>query len=138
MMTREQSEEIEALLAIWYQWQVRQSHAEILSHYYPGEDASCRGYVCTESDEAEVEDEDAYAALDDRQSEQVQCCVDALPLEARAAISVSMRNKACGRTVWRSARAGDQHTAYQAAKVRLLPMFAARGLMTREPRFCSA
>lgn len=136
MMTRDQSEEIEALLAIWYQWQVRQSHAEILSHYYPGEDASCRGYVCTESYEAE--DEDAYAALDDRQSEQVQCCVDALPLEARAAISVSMRNKACGRSVWHSARAGDQHAAYQAAKVRLLPMFAARGLMSRVPHFCSA
>ncbi|RKP50516.1 hypothetical protein [Trinickia fusca] len=134
-MTREQSEQIEALLSMWYRWQIRQSQAEILAHYYHTEDGSCRGY---ETPYGEDDEEDAYATLDDRQSEQVQMCVDALPIEARAAISVSMRNKECGSSVWRSARAGEQHAVYQAAKARLLPMFAARGLLRLQEQVCAA
>ncbi|MEP9322365.1 hypothetical protein PPMP20_04380 [Paraburkholderia phymatum] len=126
-MTRDQSEQIEELLLTWYRWQIRQSHAETLSHFYRPEDRTCRGYVTPSS--ADEDDEVAYQWADDRQSEQVQLCVDMLRPEQRAAISTSMRNKESGRTVWSSARAGDQHATYQAAKERLLPMLLSRHLI---------
>lgn len=126
-MTHEQSQEIEEILLTWYRWQICQSHAETLAHFYRPEDRTCRGYVTPAN--AEEEDEDAYQWADDRQSEQVQLCVDRLVPEQRAAISVSMRNKECGREVWSSARAGAHHASYQAAKECLLPLLAARHLI---------
>lgn len=126
-MTPDQSQEIEEILLIWYRWQIRQSHAATLSHFYSPEDRTCRRYVTPSS--PDEEGEDVYRLADDLQSEQVQLCVDRLAPEQRAAISVSLRNKECGRTVWSSGRAGDQHATYQAAKDRLLPMFVAQNLM---------
>ncbi|KWN77075.1 hypothetical protein WT90_06845 [Burkholderia stagnalis] len=126
-MTPDQSQQIEELLLTWYRWQVRQSHAETLSHYYRPEDRTCRGYVTPTTDEED--DEIAYRWADDRQSEQVQLCVDKLAAEHRAAISVSMRNKECGRDVWSSIRAGAQHATYQAAKDALLPMLLSKHLI---------
>ncbi|WP_180730376.1 hypothetical protein [Paraburkholderia sp. PGU19] len=126
-MTLDQSEQIEELLLTWYRWQIRQSHAETLSHFYRPEDRTCRGYVTPSN--LDEDDEAAYQWADDRQSEQVQLCVDMLPAEQRAAISTSMRNKESGRTVWSSGRAGDQHSTYQAAKERLLSMFVSRHLI---------
>ncbi|MGU7784898.1 hypothetical protein [Burkholderia sp. PU8-34] len=126
-MTPDQSQQIEELLLTWYQWQIRQSHAETLSHFYRPEDRTCRGYVTPTTDE---EDDDATDQwLDDSKSEQVQLCVDMLPADQRAAISTSMRNKECGRSVWSSGRAGNQHATYQAAKERLLPILIARSLI---------
>lgn len=129
-MTREQSERIEELLSVWYQWQIRQSHRETLSHFYRPEDRTCRGYETPAN--AEEDSEAAYQWADDQQSEQVQLCVDALTPEQRAAISTSMRNKECGWGVWSSGRAGDQHEIYQAAKERLFPMLVARHLIRVE------
>lgn len=129
-MTREQSEQIEELLLTWYRWQIRQSHAETLAHFYRPEDRTCRGYETPSN--ADDDAEAAYQWADDQQSEQVQLCVDALTPEQRAAISTSMRNKEIGRQVWSSGRAGDQHTNYQTAKERLLPMLMARHLI-RDP-----
>ncbi|WP_321865706.1 hypothetical protein [Paraburkholderia tropica] len=126
-MTPEQSQEIEEILLTWYRWQIRQSHAETLAHFYRPADRTCRGYVTPAS--TEEDDEDAYQWADDRQSEQVQLCVDRLAPEQRAAISVSMRNKECGRDVWSSTRAGAQHVVYQAAKECLLPLLTARHLI---------
>lgn len=126
-MTPDQSQQIEELLLTWYRWQIRQSHAAILSHSYRPEDRTCRGYVTPTSDEED--DEDAYQWADDRQSEQVQLCIDQLTIEQRSAVSVSLRNKECGRDVWSSGRAGDQHAAYQAAKVDLLRMLIGRRLI---------
>ncbi|OXS92644.1 hypothetical protein [Pandoraea apista] len=125
-MTRDQSDQIEQLLRSWYRWQIRQSHAETLSHFYRPTDMSCRGYVTPEG----VDDPDeAYQWADDSESEQVQLCVDLLAIEQRAAISVSMRNKECGAQVWRSGRAGAQHETYQAAKAALLPLLLSRQLL---------
>lgn len=126
-MTPDQSQQIEELLMTWYRWQIRQSHAETLSHFYRPEDRTCRGYVTPTTDEED--DDDAYQWADDRQSEQVQLCVDMLAAEQRAAISVSMRNKECGVNVWSSGRAGAQHAIYQAAKVALLPMLISKHLV---------
>jgi hypothetical protein len=133
-MTREQSEHIEELLSNWYGWQIRQSHAETLAHFFKPEDRTCRGYQSPPNDE---DSEDAYQWADDQQSEQVQLCVDALTIEQRAAISTKFsaafhtaaRNREVGKSVWSSGRAEDRHVVYQAAKERLFPMFVARHLV---------
>ncbi|WP_371879884.1 hypothetical protein [Caballeronia sp. S22] len=125
-MTEVENEQIEHLLLENYRWQIRQSHAATLAHFYRPADRTCRGY---ETPAGEDDEDDGYGWADDRQAEEVQMCIDALPLEQRAAVSTTMRNKECGRQVWSSMRAGDQHVAYQAAKQRLMPMFASRGLM---------
>jgi len=126
-MTQDQSEEIEHLLRTWFDWQVRQSHREILAHYYRPEDMTCKRYQTPSC--AQEDDEDAYAWADDRQSEQVQLCVDQLPSDQRAAISTSLRNKNSGAQVWRSSRVDDQHAVYQSAKEGLLPLLRARHLV---------
>jgi hypothetical protein len=125
-MTSDQSAQIEELLSTWYAWQIRQSHAETLAHFYKPEDHTCRGY------QTPINDDDAdrgYRWADDQQAEQVQLCVDTLTPPQRAAISTSMRNKESGHSVWSSGRAGDQHDTYQEAKERLLPMLTARHLI---------
>jgi hypothetical protein len=129
-MTREQGEQIEELLLTWYRLQIRQSYAETLAHFYrPEEDRTCRGYETPQNeDDAEV----TYQWADERQSEQVQVCVDMLTVGQRAAIGTSMRNRESGRAVWSSGRAGDQHATYQAAKERLFPMLVSRHLIRRE------
>ncbi|AXK61524.1 hypothetical protein [Burkholderia sp. IDO3] len=126
-MTPDQSQQIEELLLTWYRWQIRQSHAEQLAHYYRPEDRTCRGYESPMTDEELGEQADQW--VEDQQAEQVQLCVDTLPSDQRAAISVSMRNKECGRDVWSSRRVGQQHATYQAAKEALLPMLTARHLV---------
>lgn len=133
-MTPDQSQQIEELLLTWYRWQIRQSHAEQLAHFYRPEDHTCRGYE-TPMNEVEL-DEQAEQWAEDQQAEQAQLCIDLLPVEQRAAISVSMRNKECGCGVWSSARAGDQHASYQAGKAALLPMFIQRGLVKAEESSC--
>jgi hypothetical protein len=126
-MTQDQSDEIEHLLGEWYDWQCRQSHAEVLSHFYRPVDMTCKRYQ-TPTTDAE-DDESAYQWADDRQSQQVQLCVDELTAEQRAAISISLCNKASGAQVWKSGRVGDQHAVYQSAKGDLFPMLIARGLI---------
>ncbi|WP_186216087.1 hypothetical protein [Burkholderia gladioli] len=126
-MNENESEQIESLLRVWYRWQIRQSHAVQLAHYYRPEDRTCRGYDTPMSDE-EL-DERAGEWVEDQISEQVQLCVDRLSAEQRAAVSVSMRNKECGANVWSNARAGDQHATYQAAKSAMLPMLIAKFLI---------
>lgn len=126
-MTPDQSQQIEELLLTWYRWQIRQSHAEKLAHFYRPEDRTCRGYE-TPMDAVEL-DEQAVQWSEDQQSDQVQLCIDLLPLEQRAAISVSMRNKECGANVWSNGRAGAQHATYQAAKAALLPMLISKLLI---------
>lgn len=129
-MTQEESDEVEHLLTEWFDWQCRQSVAMHAKMYYRSADATCRQYhapsTCSE------DDEDAYQWADDRQSEQVQLCVDELTIEQRAAVSTSQRNKASGAAVWKSARVGEQHAVYQSAKLDLYPMLVARHLIRME------
>lgn len=126
-MTREQSEQIEELLSIWYRWQIRQSHAEQLAHFYRPTDHTCREYETPQTEQDEAEAADLW--VENQTGEQMQLCIDVLPIDHRAAISTSMRNKESGRAVWSSARAGEQHATYQAAKDRLFPMIVARNLI---------
>lgn len=126
-MTNDESEAVEHLLRTWFEWQCRQSIAMHAKMYYRPTDMTCRQSVtqrtCDEDDEA------AYQWADDQESEQVQLCVDELPIEQRAAISTSMRNKASDASVWRSVRVGDQHAVYQSAKENLFPLLAGRHLI---------
>ncbi|MDN7763000.1 MULTISPECIES: hypothetical protein [Burkholderia cepacia complex] len=133
-MTPDQSQQIEELLLTWYRWQIRQSHAEQLAHFYRPEDRTCREYE-TPMNEVEL-DERAEQWAEDQQAEQVQLCIDLLPVMQRAAISVSMRNKECGGSVWSSARVALQHVSYQAGKAALLPMFIQRGLVRAQESSC--
>lgn len=126
-MTQDQSDEVELLLRTWFEWQCRQSVAMHAKMYYRAEDMTCRQYETPQS--SSDDDEEAYQWADDRQSEQVQLCVDELTIEQRAALSTSLRNKASGVTVWKSARVGDQHAVYQSAKERLFPLLRARHLI---------
>jgi hypothetical protein len=125
-MTSDQSAQIEELLSTWYGWQIRQSHAETLAHFYKPLDHTCKGYQTPLNDD---DSERGYRWADDQQSEQVQLCIDTLIPAQRAAISTSMRNKHSGSFVWSSGRAGDQHVTYQEAKERLLPMLTSRHLI---------
>ncbi|WP_157687268.1 hypothetical protein [Burkholderia lata] len=111
----------------WYRWQIRQSHAVQLAHFYRLEDRTCRGYETPMSDEELDEQADEW--VENQMSEQVQLCVDQLTIEQRAAVSVSMRNKECGASVWSNGRAGAQHATYQDAKVALLPIFMTKHLI---------
>lgn len=126
-MTPDQSQQIEELLLTWYRWQIRQSHAEQLAHFYRPEDRTCRGYETPMNDDELAEQADEW--VENQMSEQVQLCVDQLTIEQRAAVSVSMRNKECGASVWSNGRAGAQHATYQAAKAALLPMFISKFLI---------
>lgn len=126
-MTLDESDHVEELLQAWFQWQCRQSVAMHAKMYYRPADMTCRQYATpTTCDE---DDESAYEWADNQQSEQVQLCVDQLPIEQRAAISTSLRNKESGAQVWRSGRVGDQHAVYQKAKQNLLPLLRARHLI---------
>jgi hypothetical protein len=127
-MTNDQDAQIEHLLRENYKWQMRQSVAETLHHYFRQADRTCRHY---ETPFNQDDEEAAYDWADDRRAEQVQLCIDALPLEQRAAISTTMRNKESGRQVWSSSRAGEQHANYQMAKHRLLLEFSRAGLLMR-------
>lgn len=126
-MTPDQSQQIEGLLMTWYRWQIRQSHAVQLAHFYRPEDRTCRGYETPMNDEELDEQADEW--VENQMSEQVQLCVDRLTIEQRAAVSVSMRNKECGASVWSNGRAGAQHATYQAAKEALLPMLISKHLI---------
>lgn len=132
-MTQDQSQQIEELLLNWYRWQRCQSHAELLAHYYRPEDRTCRNYETPTSSD-DLADE-AYDWVDDQLAAQVDTVMDdlsnrrLLTAEMRAAISATMRNKECGHAVWGSARAGDRHATYQAAKECMLPLLLARRLV---------
>lgn len=132
-MTRDQSEQIEELLLNWYRWQICQSNAELLAHYYRPVDHTCRGYETPSDGEELAEDADRW--VDNRLAAQVDTCMEDLTHRGvltgamRAAISTSMHNKEIGRTVWCSGRVGDQHATYQAAKEQLLKPLTRRNLL---------
>lgn len=131
-MTLDESQQIEDLLQTWYGWQESQSVADVLTHWFRREDHTCRGYVTPQSTEDQEEANEAW--IDAARSEQVQLCVDELPIELRAAIQITMMIKASGGVaVWRSNRVDDRHRSYQAAKHALWPMMLARDLVKPMP-----
>lgn len=123
-MTREESDQVEALIMEWYHW----------SRGYRPQlgvgrvSAFARGMT---SDEA-YDDEDVDARLAATRGEQTELCIDELPWQQRSAIGVHAGNKAAGARVFSNPRLtpAQQHAAYQEAKAALLPALRRRALVT--------
>lgn len=122
-MTLDESEQIEELLEIWYDYEASYRPALGAPRISP----SCREYI---GGEGGYEDGDAIdKALDRATAEAVAVCVDELELMQRAAIQVHMRNKYAKASVYRNPRIKDQHDAYKGAKAALLEKLKAKGLI---------
>lgn len=127
-MTLEESEEIEELLAIWYDWS--QSYRPAL-----GAPRASPFVRLAPQSNIEHDPEDAAARADERinanLAEQVELCIDQLPgIQYKAAINLSLRNKR-GPAVWRNPRqtTEESHRIYQQAKELLMPMLRKRNVM---------
>lgn len=131
VMTREESEQIEALVMVWFRW-TRAYRPNLgagrVSIYARG----MRESVETDADEI---DQRLAAA----QAEQVDVCIDSLRWQLRAAIGIHAGNKAAGACVFSNPRltAEQQHAAYQEAKAELMPLLRKRGLIRIAPKVAS-
>ena len=127
-MTLEQSDEIEDLLAIWFDWS--ESYRPALGAPRASPFARMAPSTSIEHDPADAADA-ADERINAKLAEQVDLCIDGLPgVQYRAAIGMSMRNKR-GPAVWRSNRRNieEQHHVYQQAKELLMPLLRKRELM---------
>lgn len=123
-ITREESDQVEALIMEWYHWS---------RGYRPKlgvgrVSAFVRGMTADEA----YDDEDVDARLAATRGEQTELCIDELPWQQRSAIGLHAGNKAAGARVFSNPRLTpeQQHAAYQEAKVALLPALRRRGLVT--------
>ena len=135
-MTQDESQQIEELLVEWYCWQSRWSPA--LGHGRV--DPSCRGF----QDSKQWMSQDERRELEERKAvlcrvQQVDACVDSLhDWRHRAAIQISMKNKASNAAVFRSPRlCGQDHALYQEAKEILFPVLLTRGLVRNSRAGCN-
>jgi hypothetical protein len=115
-------DEIDDLLADWYDWQ--QSYRPKLG--YGRADPACRDY------RSRGTDSDDLADIAEARSRKVICeavdaCVSKLQLPARIAIQTEMRNRFVGARVWGSGRATE--IGYVEAKDLLRPILEARDLI---------
>lgn len=124
VMTRDESEQIEELLLTWYYW--AQAHREQL-----GYSRVSPGFQYADSSDVHEDDEDRDARLNRLVAEQVDACLNGLPVELRAAVGLHTANRAAGADVYRNPRcsAEEQHRRYQEAKLQLLPLLRRRDLV---------
>lgn len=127
VMTREESEQIEALLVEWFGW---------TRAYRPNLGAGrvsiyARGVSGGADNDADEIDQKLTAA----RAEQVDVCIDSLRWQLRAAIGIHAGNKAAGACVFSNPRLTpeQQHAAYQEAKAELMPLLGKRGLIRSAP-----
>lgn len=121
-MTQDESEQIEELLQVWYDYEASYMPALGAPRISP----SCRGYDAGGVHET-VHDRDAK--LNRITAESVEACVDDLHYLQRAAIGVHFRNKYAGVSVHKNPRIEEQHKAYQDAKLALLPKLRRKALI---------
>ncbi len=131
VMTRDESEQIEALVMVWFRW---------TSSYRPNLGAgrvSIYARGMRESVETDADDIDQKLAA--AQAEQVEVCIDSLRWQLRAAIGIHAGNKAAGACVFSNPRLTpeQQHAAYQEAKAELMPLLRKRGLVRSAPNVAS-
>lgn len=127
VMTREESEQIEALLLEWFRW---------TRAYRPNLGAGrvsiyARGVSEAVDSDADEIDQKLTAA----RAEQVDVCIDSLRWQLRAAIGIHAGNKEAGARVFSNPRLTpeQQHAAYQEAKAELMPALRKRGLIRSTP-----
>ena len=131
-MTLDESSQVEDLLLAWHRWQDAYRPALGAGRCDP----TCREYRSGNQwldakERAEIADAKIWKA----NSEIVECLVDTLSWQHRAALQVSLKNKRLGYSVWGNSRltAEESHRLYQEAKELLLPMLFSRGLIKPEP-----
>jgi len=123
-MTQDESEQIEELLDIWYDYE--RSYMPALG--VPRVSVSCRNHE-PEKGDTHATGADRDDLLNRLKAEAVAACVDELHYLQRAAINVHMRNKRVRAQVFKNPRIEDQHRAYQTAKVELKPRLKRKGLI---------
>lgn len=123
-MTQDESEKIEDLLMVWYEYERRYR----VALGAPRVSVSCRDHQPDAGDIHET-GADRDDRLEQLTAEAVGACVDELPYQQRAAIGVHCRNRYVGVSVHRNPRIEDQHGAYQQAKNALFPGLKRRGLL---------
>src|SRR5699024_5060132 len=121
-MTQDESQQVEELLSVWYDYEASYRPALRAPRVSP----SCRGHA-----PGHVHDtgDDRDAKLNKITAEAVGSCVDELHYLQRAAIGVHFRNKRAGVSVRRNPRIEEQHAAYQEAKLALWPLLKRKGLV---------
>jgi len=121
-MTQDESEQIERLLAVWYDYE---------NAYRPALGAPRVSVSCRDHEAGEVHDTgaDRDDKLDRLTAEAVGSAIDELPYMQRAVIGVHCRNIRAPVAVHRNPRIEDQHAAYQGAKEALLPKLRRKGLV---------
>lgn len=121
-MTQDESEQIEDLLQVWYDYEASYMPALGAPRISP----SCRGYNPGGVHETA---DDRDSKLNRITAEAVSSCIDELHYLQRAAIGVHFRNKYAGVSVHKNPRIEEQHQAYQDAKISLLPKLNRKGLI---------
>jgi len=123
-MTKDESEQLEELLMTWYHW--AKAHREHLGH-----SRVAPGFQGVSDMDAYGDDDDTDAKLNRYVAEQVDVCLSTLPVDLRAAVGISMRNKDVPNQVFRNPRCSpdEQHQRYQTAKEQLLPMLRKRDMI---------
>ena len=122
-MTLDESEQVEELLEIWYDYEASYRPALGAPRISP----SCREYIGGEFTSFDYDAVDE--ALNKTTAEAVAFCVDELSLMQRAAIQVHMRNKYARAAVHINPRIEDQHKSYKEAKEVLLEKLKIKGLI---------
>lgn len=121
-MTQDESEQIERLLAVWYDYE--KAYRPALGA--PRVSVSCRDHEAGEVHDTGADRDDKLERLT---AEAVGSAIDELPYLQRSAIGVHCRNMRASAAVHRNPRIGDQHAAYQEAKTALLPKLRRKGLL---------
>lgn len=121
-MTQDESQQVEELLQIWYDYEAAYMPALGAPRVSP----SCRGH-----DPGKVHDtgDDRDAKLNKITAKAVESCVDQLHYLQRAAIGVHFRNKKAGAASHGNPRIEEQHAKYQEAKLALWPLLKRKGLV---------
>jgi len=123
-MTKEESDNIEELILLWYQWadRYRPNLGAPKTSLYSKKAISSNVY----SDTNEVDER-----LNSMLAEQIEVCIDELCWQWRSVIGIHAANKATRTKIFRNPRmTNEQHqTEYQKAKEQLLISFQKRGLI---------
>jgi hypothetical protein len=124
VMTRDESDGIEELLMVWFEWANAYRVALGVPRIAPyGRNAG--------TDDTRTEGDEVDARLNAVTAEQVDLCLDGLTWQMRAAVGIHIGNKHAGNAVFRNPRmtVEEQHAAYLQAKIALLPLLRKRNLL---------
>jgi len=126
VMTREESDQVEELLMVWYE----RAKPYKVALGAPRISPYCRGM---DSSDVYADADDVDARINAADAEAVEACLNELSWQARSAVGMHLATKAGDAKVWRNPRLTPEeaHAAYQQAKVDLLPQFHRKGLLRR-------